>query len=79
MCISNKDFVKHFSGDVGQSVSTTVVEVRQLLVVNARQMQHRGMQVMHGDAIRDSAEADFIEFTRRSNRKPAVSELYSER
>ena len=59
--------MKHFSGDVGQSVSTTVVEVRQLLVVNARQMQHRGMQVMHGDAIRDSAEADFIEFTKTIN------------
>ena len=55
--------MKHFSGDIGQSVPTTVVEVRQLLVVNAKQMQHRGVQIKHRNAIRDSAEADFIEFT----------------
>ena len=61
--LSNQYVVKHVSGDIGQSVSATVVEVCQLLVVNAKQMQHRRVQVMHGDAICDGAEADFIEFT----------------
>ena len=55
--------MKHFSGDVSQSIPTTVVEVCQLLMINAKQMQQCGMQVVNGDAVRNSTEANFIELT----------------
>ena len=55
--------VKYLAGNISQSVPAAVVEVRQLSVVDAKQMQHRGMQVVNRNAVCDSAETDFIKFT----------------
>ena len=43
---SRDDFLHHLAGHVGQAVAATVVQVRQLLVFHAEQVQQRGVEVV---------------------------------
>ena len=55
-----QDRPDYLSGHVGQAVAPAVVEVGQPLVVDAQQVQHRGVQVVDGDAIDGGLVADLV-------------------
>ena len=60
-----ENLLDNIAGDVGQAKAAAVVEVGQPLVVDAQQVQHRGVQVVDADAIDDRLVADFVR-SRRS-------------
>ena len=49
--------------DVGQAAIDSVVVIRECFVVDAEQMEDRGMEVGPGDQFFDSFPSDFIRFT----------------
>ena len=61
---SSRQLRKHvlhdFAVDVGQASSDAVVVVGQLLVVDAEQVQHRGVEVVPGDGMLGDLPADVV-------------------
>jgi len=61
------DLRQHRANDlsrhVGQPEAATVVEKGQAFVVEPKQMQHGGMQVVHGDTIDGCLLSDLVQFT----------------
>ncbi len=43
--------LQHVTGHVGQAEIAAVVSIREPLVVDAQQMQHRGVQIVNGRRI----------------------------
>jgi len=43
---SGQDRRNHITGDVCQSIATTIVEVGELFVIDPQQMQHRRVQIV---------------------------------
>src|SRR5262245_6194043 len=57
---SGQNRLDHVAVDVGQTVIAATVTVGQFLVVQAQQMQNRGVQVMNVDAILDRVPAELV-------------------
>ena len=64
-----QDRLDHVAGDIGQAEVAAVVAVGQLRVVEAEQVQDRGVQVVDADAVDDGLVADLVGL-RRSGRRP---------
>ena len=67
---SGEDRLDHFPGHVGQAEVAAVVAVGQLLVVEAQQVQDRGVQVVDADAV-DRRPCSRSRRSRRSARRPS--------
>ena len=48
------------AADVGQPLLAALEEIRQLAVVQAEQLEDRGVQVVDVHAVLDGAEAEFV-------------------
>ena len=59
----------HLAGDVREPVVTAAVAVREPLVIEAHQVQNRGVQVVNVNRILDCLEAEVV---RRAVRDPAL-------
>src|SRR5262249_21145458 len=57
---SSQDLLDHAPRDIGQAEIATVVAVRQLLMIQADQMQDGRVQVVDADAVLDGLEADLV-------------------
>ena len=57
-----QNFCQQVAGDVGEAVAAAVVHVGQALVVDAEEVEHRGVEVMDRDGIDGGAVADFVGF-----------------
>jgi hypothetical protein len=57
---SGQDLLHHATFHIGEPVITPGVAVREALVVQAQEMQHRGVEVVEMDLPRDGAEAELV-------------------
>src|ERR1044071_8187065 len=57
-----QDRFDHFASHIRQAEISPVVEISQLRVIDAHQVQHRCVQIVNTDAIFHGFEADFICF-----------------
>ena len=55
-----EDFFDDVAMHVGQTEVTTGVAVRQALVIEPQELEHRGVQVMDVDLVFDGLKAEFI-------------------
>ena len=58
--VLGKDLPYYVAVYVGQSHITTAVSVGEFLMIDADEVQHRGMQVMDVDFVLDGGEAEFV-------------------
>ena len=60
--VSRQQFVENIPSNIGQSVLAAVVGVGEAFVVDAHDVQHRGVQVVDGDGVDDRLVADVVGF-----------------
>src|SRR5262249_20176031 len=57
---SRQNLLDHRAVHIGQAEVSAVVAIGELLVVQAHQVQDRGVQVVDADAVDDGLETDFV-------------------
>ena len=67
------DFANDDNGDVGQAEVAALEAVGQLRVVEAEQVQHRGVQVVDVDLVLDDVEAELVGLAERDARLDAAA------
>ena len=55
-----QNFFNKFSMHISQAVIATSVAIGQFFVVEAHQMQHRGVQIMHMGSVFDGSVTKFV-------------------